>query len=85
SPTPFPQPEPTNAQIKQEAKAVNPAPPAFQITKPVITAVSTALSPIKLYREEWCDLQDIDPKKMTAEDGVNFKLAWDMYQLKMNA
>ncbi|KAL5349613.1 hypothetical protein ACLOAV_005908 [Pseudogymnoascus australis] len=85
SPTPFPQPEPTNAQIKQEGKAVNPAPPAFQITKPVNTAVSTALSPIKLYREEWCDLQDIDPKKMTAEDGVNFKLAWDMYQLKMNA
>ncbi|KFZ24700.1 hypothetical protein V502_00823 [Pseudogymnoascus sp. VKM F-4520 (FW-2644)] len=64
------------ADIKKESQAV-PA-PAIQIT-------NTALSPIKQYREEWCDLQDIDPKKMTAEDGVNFKLAWDMFQLKVTA
>ncbi|OBT59307.1 hypothetical protein VE04_00385 [Pseudogymnoascus sp. 24MN13] len=64
------------ANIKKENQTV-PA-PAIQIT-------NTALSPIKQYREEWCDLQDVDPKKMTAEDGLNFKLAWDMVQLKLKA
>lgn len=85
SPTPFPRPAPTDVQIKQEGQAVNPAAPAIQITKPVNTAVSTALSPIKLYREEWCELNDVDPKKMTTADGVNFKLAWDMVQLRLKA
>ncbi|KFY28050.1 hypothetical protein V491_00656 [Pseudogymnoascus sp. VKM F-3775] len=81
SPTPFPQAAPV---IKDEGQAVNLTAPAIQITKPVNAAASTDLSPIKQYRAEWCDLKDIDPKKMTPEDDANFKMAWNYY-LKQNA
>ncbi|OBT85140.1 hypothetical protein VE02_05627 [Pseudogymnoascus sp. 03VT05] len=88
SPTPLPRTPAVAMQIKNENQDVDLSAPEIQITNEqgaVKKVSSTTLSPIKQYREEWCDLQDVDPKKMTAEDGVNFKLAWDMVQLKLKA
>ncbi|KFZ23508.1 hypothetical protein V502_02015 [Pseudogymnoascus sp. VKM F-4520 (FW-2644)] len=88
SPTPVPRTPAVAMQIKGENQDVDLTAPQIQITNEqgaVKKVSSTTLSPIKQYREEWCDLEDIDPKKMTKEDGVNFKLAWDMVNLKLNA
>ncbi|OBT40484.1 hypothetical protein VE00_07884 [Pseudogymnoascus sp. WSF 3629] len=89
SPTPLPRTPAVAMQIKDENQAVDLSGPEIQITNEqgaVKKVSSTTLSPIKQYREEWCDLQDIgDPKNMTISDGVNFKLAWDMFQLKLKA
>lgn len=40
-------------------------------------------SPMIQYREEWCELEEIDPATMTPEDKANFLLSWNMIKLKI--
>jgi hypothetical protein len=68
--------------IKNENQAVDLTAPAIQTRN---TAFSTALSPVKQYWAEWCELKDIDPNKMGAQDDVHFKLAWDMFKVTLKA
>ncbi|KFY02411.1 hypothetical protein O988_02174 [Pseudogymnoascus sp. VKM F-3808] len=89
SPTPLPRAPAVAMQIKGENQDVDLTAPEIQIMNEqgaVKKVSSTMLSPIKQYRAEWCDLKDIEPKKMTTEDDANFKLAWDRFvKLQLNA
>jgi hypothetical protein len=44
---------------------------------------SSSKSPMIQYREQWCELEEIDPQNMTSEDKANFLLSWNMIKLKI--
>ena len=57
-------------QVKIEEGAANPP-------------TTTALSPLKTFKADWCELNDVDPQNMNETDEANFLLRWQLVKLKL--
>ncbi|KFY32169.1 hypothetical protein V493_00444, partial [Pseudogymnoascus sp. VKM F-4281 (FW-2241)] len=82
--SPTPAPIPTNIYKGKEAVDLTSAQKEVKIEEGAVNPPTTkTLSPLKTFKADWCELNDVDPQNMDETDEANFLLRWQLVKLKL--